>query len=49
MRQEMYIKTAQNGLLKANEELCKSRSCKNIDHDKKIRSTFSHEKLIKEQ
>jgi len=40
----MAIKTASNGLLEAFGELCQPKFGENVDENKKIRSTFSHEK-----
>jgi len=44
MSQAMNIKAALNGFSKAAEGCCQSKFDEHIDHDKKIRSIFSHEK-----
>jgi len=44
MNQQKTIKTALNSLSKVAGELYQAEFGKNVDDNKKIRSTFSHEK-----
>jgi len=44
MNGQKIIKPATNGLLKASGEHCQPKIGENVDDNKKIKSTFSHEK-----